>query len=408
MRASISRNDGVAVPRVDVDFSDPAVISDAFRVCEEIRAAGRVVWNGIQQGWMVTGFDDCSEVFSDTKGERFSMLGAYNPEATFWFDAPNMIIVDGSEHRRLRQGLARYFTPAEIARRWEPRVREVVHDVLTPLIQSRQTVELEDFTRLPVVIVAEMLGVPEEHHEDFRRWSLTVTGNASSAAFGHGRAEVRRMMDQALAELNEYLTEEIDRHRREKPDDLLTVMVEMPDWTEAEIRSGAVNLLLAGYDTTARLMGDCLVALQQHPDQRRLLVDEPALIPNAIEEVLRWIGVSQVLGRVVVRDTELAGTKLEAGDMVYLLLLAANRDPERWDDPDAFDVRRPFKGNHGFGGGAHICIGAPLARLESRVALEALLRVAPDYRLRDVEYANSFFNRSTVKGVIDVETFSHV
>jgi cytochrome P450 len=389
-------------PRVDLDFSDPDVIRDPFPLCEEIRAAGRVVWNGVQNGWMVVGYDDCSEVFSDTKGDRFSMIGAARPEVTFWFDAPNMIIANGAEHRRLRQGLARHFTPAEVARRWGPRVQEVVDDLLTPLIEGRESFDLEELTKLPVVIVAEMLGVPEEHHEDFRRWSLAVTGNASAAALANAGPEVRRMMDQALAEVNAYLTEEIARHRRENLDDVLTVMVNMPNWSEAEIRSSAVNLLLAGYDTTARLMGECLVALEHHPDQRRLLVENPDLIPNAIEEVLRWIGVSKGLARVVVRDTELAGTQLAAGDMIYLLLLAANRDPTRWSDPHRFDVGRPFQPNHGWGGGPHICIGAPLARLETKIALEALLRVAPDYRLRDVEYASSFFNRGPEKGVIDV------
>jgi cytochrome P450 len=392
----------MGAPHVDLDFTDPEVIRDPFPRCEEIRSAGRVVWNGVQRGWMVTGYDDCSEVFADTDGTRFSMIGAARPEVTFWFDAPNMIVANGKEHRRLRQGLARYFTPAEISRRWEPRVRQVVDELLTPLAAGRDSFSLEEFTKLPVIIVAEMLGVPEEHHEDFRRWSLTVTGNASTAALAGAGSDVRRRMDEALAELNDYITPEIERRRREQIDDLLTVMVHMPDWTDAEIRSSAVNLLLAGYDTTARLMGDCLVALEAHPEQRRLLAERPELIPNAIEEVLRWIGVSKALARVVLNDTELAGTQLAAGDTVYLLLLAANRDPERWDDPYRFDVTRPYKPNHGFGGGAHICIGVHLARLEAKLALEALLRVAPDYRLRDVEYASTFFNRGPERGVIDV------
>jgi cytochrome P450 len=381
--------------RLDVDFSDPAVVRDPFPVYEEIRAAGRVVWNETQRGWMVTGYDDCAEVFAKTDGKRFSMIGAARPEVTFWFDAPNMIIANGKEHRRLRQGLARYFTPAEIARRWEPRVREVVEGML----DGRDVLDLNDFTKLPVVIVAEMLGVPEEHHEDFRRWSFAVTGNASAAALG-GHTEARRTIDTALAEVNAYIDHEIERHRLEQPDDLLTVMVNMPDWTEAEIRSSAVNLFLAGYDTTARLMGDCLVALDAHPEQRSLLAERPELIPNAIEEVLRWIGVSKTLARVVAGDTELAGTPLAAGDTVYLLLLAANRDPGRWEDPHRFDVTRSYQPNHGFGGGAHICIGIHLARLEAKVALEALLGSAPEFRLRDVECASTFFNASPERAVI--------
>jgi cytochrome P450 len=389
----------VTTPRVDANFGDPALIADPFPVYEEIRAAGRVVWNGAASSWMLAHYDDCDEIISDTKGKRFGMVGARYPELTFWFDAPNMIIVDAPEHRRLRHGLASYFTPASIAT-WEPRVREVVEKLLTPLAEGRPDFDLiTDFTRIPIVIVAEMLGVPEEHHDDFLRWSNAVTGNVG---WGHERPEIRRIMDEAVAELNEYLTEEIERHRREQIDDLLTVMMNQPDWSHAEIRSSTVNLLLAGYDTTAKLMASALEVLEQHPDQRRLLVESPELIPNAIEEVLRWGAVAQALTRVVKVDTEFAGTPLQEGQVVFLMIAAANRDPARWPDPDRFDVRREFKPNLGWGSGPHVCIGAPLARLETKVALEALLRIAPEYRLRDIDYGDSFFVRGPEKGVIDV------
>jgi cytochrome P450 len=395
----------VRSPRLDVDFSDPRVIDDPFPVYEEIRALGRVVWNERAQGWMISGYDECAEVLTDAKGERFGVVGARRPEVTFWFDAPNMIIADGAEHRRLRQGVSRHFTPTAIARKWEPRVREVVEELLAPLVDGGESVDLiADFTKIPVVIVAEMLGVPEERHEDFRRWSNAVVSNL---AFGHERPEGRRVMDQAVAELGDYLTEEIERHRAEQPDDIMTVMVNMPDWSEAEIRSSAVNLLLAGYDTTAKLMGECLVALERHPDQRRLVAEDLALVPNAIEEVLRWHGATQAIVREVVYDTVLADTELKAGEMIYVLLIAANRDPSRWADPHRFDVRREFKPHLGrphlgFGLGPHICLGAPLARLETAVALETLLRLAPEYRLREIDYGDAFFARGPESGIIDV------
>jgi hypothetical protein len=245
-----------------------------------------------------------------------------------------------------------------------------------------------------------MLGVPKERHEDFRRWSNAVITNL---AFGREQPEARRVIEKAVAELNDYLTGEIDRHRREKPDDLLTVMVNIPDWTEAEIRSSAILLLLAGYDTTAKLMGACLVALEQHADQRRLVTESPSLIPNAIEEVLRWVGATHVIVRVVMRDTVLGGMKLAADDMIYLLLIAANRDPARWHDPHRFDIGREIKPNLGFGGGPHICLGAPLARVETKVALEVLLRLAPAYHLRGIDYGKAFFARGPEKGIIDVK-----
>jgi len=384
----------VKAPRLDVDFSDPAVIADPFPIYEAIRAAGRVVWNGKLGGWMLPGYDEIYEVFSDTRGTRFAVAGS---ETFFWFDAPTMITIDGAEHTRLRQPLATYFTPAEMTRRWEPRIREVVGELLAPLARH-QRFELAEFTRIPVIIVAEMFGVPPQHHEDFRRWSNAVVGNV---AFGNEASDARREMERAVAELRHYLSDEIARHRQSPRGDLLSAMLALPGWSDAEIRSTAILLLLAGYDTTAKLMGNCLRALEEHPDQRRMLVADPARIPPAIEEVLRWVGSTQAVIRVVREDTELAGTPLRRGDVVYTLLVAGNRDPSRWPEPQRFDIGREFHSNLAFGTGPHICLGAPLARLETKIALEALLEIAPEYRLRDLDYGSGFFARGPERGAIE-------
>jgi cytochrome P450 len=362
----------VEIPRVDVDWTDAAVISDPFPLYEEIRAAGRVVWNGVINGWMVPGYDDCVEVLRgrSAREDRFGQVGARYPELTFWFEAPNMIIADRTEHRRLRQPLAEYFTPTYIAG-WEPRIREVVDKLLEPLARGREFDLISDFTRIPIVIVAEMMGVPEERHDDFLRWSNTVTGNIG---FGRENVETRRRMDQALVELNAYLDEEIERHRREDLDDVMNVMVNRSGWSEPEIRSSVANLLLAGYDTTAKLMAVSVEVLEQHPDQRRLLASGPALIPNAIEEVLRLESPSPVQARYVQHDVEVRGTIVAEGSTMLLLNGSANRDERRFTDPDQFDVHRDQGPHLSFGFGLHFCLGAALARLEGRVALEEILR----------------------------------
>jgi cytochrome P450 len=389
---------GEKVARLDVDFRDPEVVGDPFGVYEEVRAAGRVVWNEAAGGWMIPGYEDCLEVLIDTQGSRFGSFGGAHPERTFWFDAPNMITVDGAEHRRLRQGIARHFTLTATTRRWKPRISAVVEEVLAPLADEGASMDLVgDFAKIAVVVVAEMLGVPEERHEALRRCSVDVV---SKLEFGGERPEDREAIDAASAELNGYITEEIQRHREEDLDDLLTVMLSMPDWSEAEIRSSAINLLLAGYDLAAKLLAACLVVLEQHPGQRRKVVENLAMVPNAVEEVLRWHGSSQTMVRTVVHDTVLGGTSMRAGDRVYLLVGAANRDPSQWPRPDRFDVAREFRPHLGFGAGPHLCISAPLARLETEVALEAVLRVAPEYRLRDVVYGGTFFVRGPAGGVI--------
>jgi cytochrome P450 len=390
----------MSVPRVDVDFDDPAVVRDPWALYEEVRSAGRVVWNGKLEGWMVPGYDDCTEVLTGRgkPDSPFGSIGARYPEVTWWFEAPNLGNTDGAEHRRLRSPMAKYFTPTYV-RRWEDRIREVVDEILTPLAQGRQFDLIQDFTRIPIIIVAEMLGVPRSYHDDFLRLSHQVN---TDVAFGRERPEDRLRMEHGLAELNAYLDVEIERHRREDLSDVFGAMVKATGWSDAEIRASALNLMIAGYDSTAKLMSVVVETLALHPEQRRLLAEDPTLIPNAIEEVLRWTGVSGSFPIVVRRDTELAGTELKDGECMLPMFQAANRDPAYWDDPHRFDIERPYQPNLGFGGGPHTCIGQYLARLEVQVAVEGLLRLAPDYRLRDVVYSTSWYIHGPAQGIIEV------
>src|SRR5262249_53419200 len=159
------------------------------------------------------------------------------------------------------------------------------------------------------------------------RWSHMINSNIS---FGHESPEQLAVLQQAASELSAYLLEEIERHRREKLDDVITTMLhssELGGMSDAEMLSTAFILLAAAYDTTAKLLSNALVALERHPDQRRLLVDNPSLVPSAVEEVLRWSSVTQVIPRRVARKTVVASTELAPGDQVYAMVAAANRDP---------------------------------------------------------------------------------
>ncbi len=171
--------------------------------------------------------------------------------------------------------------------------------------------------------------------------------------------------------------------------------------SDAEIRSTVENLLIAGYDTTAKLLGNCLVELERHPDQRRLVVDNPSLVGPAVEEVLRWCGVVHGVLRTVEADTEFADTHLARGDLVCAMTIAANRDPARWSDPLCFDIKRTPKAHIGFGYGPHLCIGAPLARLETKVAVERLLALAPEYHVRNLDYGDAWYVRGPATGLLD-------
>jgi cytochrome P450 len=386
-------------PRIDINFHTPAGIADPYSIYDEARSVGNVVWNDAMQGWNVFGFDEVSSVLTD-QGERFTMLSS---ELAYWMEAPNLITTDGPYQRRLRAALSPRFTRSAIAK-WEQRVTEVVEQLLAPLREGSRSYDMiADFTMIPTVIVADMVGVPPDRYEDFRRWSHEIVSNL---AWGAEQEEVQAIMRRASVEINEYVRQEMDRHRREQPDDLLTAMLNFTGeqaMSDEVIRSTIVLLVLAGYDTTAKLMGNALVALESHPDQRREIAQNLDLLPAAIEEAMRWGGPVQYTSpRVTMEDTELAGVKISKGQTVYVFLAAANRDPRRWEDPHRFDVHRESKSNVGFGWGPHLCLGAPLARLETRVAIEHLLRVAPEYSLRDVDLGNSFFMRGPERGYIEV------
>jgi cytochrome P450 len=387
-------------PQLDINFFDRAIIADPFPYYEQIRALGPVVWNESMHGWMVTGWDDCTQVLGDTGG-RFVMMNS-DPEIFPWFEDQNMITVDGDVHHRLRTCLAPLFTRRAVAH-WERRVREVVDELLAPLAEGGVSFDLiADFTQVPTIIVAEMLGVPRARHDDFMRWSSTISGGL---AYGHEDAAARARLKQASAELNTYLREEIARHRRELPDDLFTTILRAADagsMTDDEVRSTAVLLMAAGYDTTAKLLSNALVAFELNPGQRDLLIEQPELVPSAVEEVLRWTGVTQAIPRAALVDTELAGTPIAAGESVYAMVTAAGRDPQRWENPLLFEVTRERKTNYGFGYGPHLCLGLHLARLEAKVAIERLLDVAGKFRLRDLEYGSSFFVRGPERGVLDI------
>jgi cytochrome P450 len=400
--------------QLDVNLFDGSHVADPFPVYEEIRATGRVVWNGVANGWMITGYDDCYSVVIDS-GERFRSLAG----DTGLFSGQNMITTDGSEHVRLRRGLAPLFTPKAIAQ-WEQRVGEVVADLLAPLATGAEGFDLiSDFTRVPTIIVAELLGIPEERHDDFRRWSHGIASNLDLQAsaldadifetadagpndeFASRRAEFVR----SVTELRSYLFGEVERHRREDFDDLLTVMLRA-GMADDEIVATGELLMIAGYDTTAKTMANCLVVLEQHPDQRALVAEDPSLLPAAIEEVLRWAGTNHITTRRVARDTEFADTTLRAGDVIFVLFGATGRDPSRWSQPQRFDIHREPKTNLGFGFGPHVCIGAHLARLETRLAIEHLLRIAPEYRLRDVDYGQALVIRGPERGSVDVNAMT--
>ena len=216
----------MTVPRYDVNFVDPTVVADPYPMYEEIRSTGRVVRNDLMGVWMVPGFDDCMEAL--THPERFGVM--VSTEVTPWFPGTNMLMVDGAEHTRLRRCLQPMFTRQATAA-WERRVYEAVDEILAPAVKNGSFDIIKDFTMIPTVVVAEMMGVSRERYEDFQHWSHTIVSNVS---YGHEDPDVLRRLLDAGDQANAYLSEEIERHRREEPDDVITAMLRS-NMSESEI-----------------------------------------------------------------------------------------------------------------------------------------------------------------------------
>jgi cytochrome P450 len=303
---------------------------------------------------------------------RLSLRARLNP-----FSLPkarNLIAEDPPVHGTLRNVVNRGFTPRRIAA-WEPRIRALVDEHLGALRRGERFDLVHDFAiPLPVTVIAEMLGVEPERQRDFKRWSDAVIEGTTGA----GRAQpFSPSFVDAILELMGYLRTMIERRRRRPGDDLIsTILADAPGGTPlspAEAVLFVQLLLVAGNETTTNLIGNAAQALLDHPEQLARVQGDPALVPALVEEALRFDSPVQTVFRTATQDVALAGTTIPQGATVAVLIGAANRDERRFPDPDAFDVSRDARGHLAFGFGEHFCLGSALARLEARVALEALV-----------------------------------
>jgi cytochrome P450 len=291
----------------------------------------------------------------------------------------SMLRTDPPDHTRLRSLVSKAFTPRAVER-MRPRI-EATAELLLDRLQGRGEMELvRDFASpLPVVVIAEMLGVPGEDHERFRDWS-----NEAVRTLGDGTNEDRRRAWRAMQDFAAYLEGIVEARRREPREDLISALVAAEEagdrLTGRELFGTIVLLLVAGNETTTKLVGNAIVALLRNPDQLDLLRREPKRIPAAVEELLRYDGPVQLTSRMVLEDGEFRGHRLRKGQQLVLLLAAGNRDPERFEEPERLLVTREDVRHLAFGHGTHHCLGALLARLEATIALEALVTRLPNLR----------------------------
>ncbi|HVA78456.1 MAG TPA: cytochrome P450 [Candidatus Binataceae bacterium] len=341
---------------------------------------------------------------------NFSSVGPPPPPDQYqgpFAGSKNVLNSDPPDHTRLRRLVSRDFTPRRI-RELEPRIREIARTLVDKAAMRGEFDVMADLANiLPVMVIAEMLGVPADKSAMFKDWSdrIIAAGNTIPGAPPPAEAV------QALEALAEYFGGEIERRRRHPGADLVSALVAAHDDSDAlsagELLSFVSLLLIAGNETTTNLIGNGALALMHNPAQLEMLRREPAMLPRAIEEMLRYDGPVQSTARFPKSAVKLVDAEIPAGSIVVVVIAAANRDPAQFPDPERFDITRDPNDHLAFGEGIHFCIGAPLARMEANIAFSAMFERFARLRLRDpdakLNYKGSYFLRGldSLKAALD-------
>ena len=349
-----------------------------------LRERGQAHRSRLMNAWVFGRYPDVDAILRDWR--RFSNDGRKEKtpgKRTVMpaLGAPSMLSLDPPDHRRLRGLVSKAFTPRAVGA-LEPHIRSLMHELLDGIGDLSGFDLMEVVARpLPVIVIAEMLGVPPEDRPRFRGWSDSRARVLEPTITAEERADA----DRAADALDAYFTP-IVRERRTAPrDDILSGLVQAEEegdrLDEQEMLTMLRLLLVAGNETTVNLIGNGMLALLRHPEQLQRLRDDLSLIPSAVEELLRYDSPVQLDLRRIVEDCEVNGFPVKRGEDIVVLIGGANRDPGQFENPDSLDVGREGGSHISFGRGIHACIGAPLARLEARIAIEVLLERFSSLRL---------------------------
>jgi cytochrome P450 len=382
-----------ATPRAEIDFTDPDVFRDGppLDILGRLRETGPTWsttpadWPEVEGPgyWNVTRAVEIAQVSHDddtfSSWERGFLLRS-DEMVPLELVRTMMIGKDAPDHTRMRGIVSRAFTPARV-NRLEPVIRARINQLIDDVSQAGECDLIDDILRpYTCQVIADLLGVPVADRDRLFAWTDAILNYNDPELAANGTGE------QAMVDATSYLLTLIAQRETDPRDDLITALGRaefeghrMP----VDMQAGLfIQLFVAGLDTTRSTIGFGMHALMEHPDQRKILLDAPDLIGNAVEEILRWTTVVMYMRRTARKDTEIGGTMISRGDSVAMWYSSGSRDPELVTEPDRFDVRRPRCPHHAFGGGGrHFCLGSSLARLELRVAFEELLRRLPDMRL---------------------------
>lgn len=366
------------------------VMANPYPMAELMRADGPVAYHALYQQYFITGYDEAKQALSadtvSTSGQIDVLMTVrpYNKlsrEAEF-FMRNFLVVVDPPDHGRLRRLVSKAFTPRRIAE-LEPRVQELADGLVNDLVASGDAnpdVVTGLTLPLPINVIADMLGIPEE------RWAWTrSTTEMAAAMFDALDGFDADAVNAQFVDMFEYYGELAEERRQHPKDDLITALVQAEDdgdqLTNDELITMVILLMGAGHETTAGILGNSIVALADHPEERAKLLANPELWPNAVEELIRFDTSVKISPRQAAVDMMVGDTEIKAGSNMLISLLGANRDPRRFDRPNELIVDRDDPRPLSFSHGIHHCLGAALARMEVRVGLQAFLNVYGEYTI---------------------------
>ena len=376
---------------------------DPYPTYAELRARDPVHRSRLMDQWVFSRYADVDTILrdhrhfsSDPRKRAASRRRVCLPNV----EEPSMLFLDPPDHTRLRALVNKAFTPRAITA-LESHIRELMTTLLDAVDDPSAFDLMEAVAKpLPVIVIAEMLGIPPEDRAQFGIWSDQRARILEPTL----SPEEQETAESAMRALDAYLVPIISERKADPKDDIISALAQAEEegdkLTEREVLIMLRLLLVAGNETTTNLIGNGMLALLRHPDQLAALREDPGLIPSAVEELLRFDSPVQVDMRSVLDDCDVNGFHLRRGDNVVTLLGAANRDPDQFQAPDRLDVRRREQNHLAFGRGIHHCLGAPLARLEGRIVLEALLERFASMRLLDDRPA--FRNSVVLRGLLSL------
>jgi len=371
-----------------VRLLEPDVLANPYPLYRKLRTEDPVHWDRFLHTWVVTRYPDVLHVLHSFSAERTPTpeqltamgLSGLNPIARVM--VKQMLFMDAPAHTRLRGLASVAFTPQRV-RILRSHIQEIADDLLDR-VQTRERMDvIADFAApMPAIVTAEMLGVPTDDHVNLKKWSADFAEMLGN--FQHNPDRIPRVLE-STNNLTTYFQNAISQSREHPREGLIhsfmTAEIDGDRLTEEEIVANCIVTLVGGQETTTNLIGNGLLTLLRNPEQLAQLRDNPDLIPSAVEELLRYESPSQHTGRIAREDVEIGDRQIRKGQAVMAIMAAANRDPERFPDPDQLILDRADNKHVAFGWSSHFCFGAPLARMEAQIAFETLLGRLPNVQL---------------------------